>query len=81
MIKNKNIYFLAPQDEEKDSFDKRLLKYDEEIQAFIDLIYMEGHTFMSCNSISFGRFEPNNRIRTVITYKENCTRTVIVEKS
>ena len=55
--------------------------HDLEIKSFLEELETNGHTFININTISFGR---NNgyvdRFRTEITYMENPTRTVIVEK-
>jgi hypothetical protein len=53
--------------------------YNKEVKEFIENISIEGHTFVSCVTISHG--QDMNRLRTEIIYRENQTRKVIVEKA
>lgn len=79
MIKLKNIYFLAYKEDER--YFSGIEEYDQDIQNFINFITSEGHTFISINTVSFGRFENANRIRTTITYREEIKRKVLIEKN
>ena len=57
-------------------------KHDADIQNFLDDISKEGHTFISINTIAYGKYSDTlNNLRTEIAYKENQTRKVIIEKT
>jgi hypothetical protein len=53
--------------------------YNKEIKDFITEIDMQGHTFISINTIAHG--SNLNRLRTEIIYRDNETRKVIMEKT
>jgi len=78
MIKIKTIHFLAHEDDSK--YVAAIKEHEDEIQKFFILIESEGHTFISMNEVSYGRFKNNNRTKTTILYRENLVRKVIVEK-
>lgn len=83
MLKTKIFNFLADGGGTAEDLNRFFFKRDaheKEISNFIENLSKEGHTFVSIDSVSYGRFEPNNRIRTIIVYIENPTRKVIVEK-
>jgi hypothetical protein len=63
-----------------EKFEKHKDAHDKEISDFIELLSNEGHTFVNMNSVAYGRFEPTNRVRTIIIYIENPTRKVCFEK-
>lgn len=84
MIKTKIFHFFAKQYndniDQAELFEKYKNNHDKEITQFIEQIAEDGNTFIGIDSISYGRFEPTNRIRTIITYIENPKRKVITEK-
>lgn len=49
------------------------------VKNFIENLSIDGHTFISCNSISSGN--NNYIISTEIIYRENQTRIVLTEKN
>jgi hypothetical protein len=59
--------------------DSDLVSHDDKIKSFIKEISEDGHTFLNVNTTSLGGV--NRSLRTEITYKENHTRKVIVEKT
>jgi hypothetical protein len=86
MLKTKIFHFLAkgnadpPTQQAVNIFLKERNEHDDEISKFIEHLSKQGHTFINMSSVSYGRFENNNRIRTIIIYFENPTRNVIFEK-
>ena len=54
-------------------------EYNKNVKFFIEKISNDGHTLISCNTIAYGH--DMGRLRTEIIYRENQTRTVIVEKA
>lgn len=56
-----------------------LIEYDKLLQKFVDKLCDDGHIFISINTIPLGGSDRN--LRTEITYKENHTRNVLVEKT
>ncbi len=54
-------------------------RYNKAIQSFVESISIEGHVFISVNTISHGK--DTNNLRTEIVYRETITRTVILEKT
>lgn len=53
--------------------------YNEKVKTFVNNISIQGHTFISINTIAYG--QNLNRLRTEIIYRENQTRKVIFEKT
>ncbi len=53
--------------------------FNKRVKEFIENISIEGHTFISVNTIAYGT--DFNRLRTEIIYNENLTRKVLFEKS
>lgn len=52
------------------------------IDAFLEMLNEEGHTFISIQTISTPETNKNYAgLRTEIIYRDNCTRKVITEKS
>lgn len=57
------------------------MKFDLEVSNFLDELEKNGHTFISLNTIAFGKYSGYvNSFRTEILYQENQTRTVISGK-
>jgi len=85
MLKTKIFHFMAEQHEAGDVGLRKFLlardKHDKEITDFVESLSKEGHTFINMNSVGYGRYDPANRIRTIIVYFENLTRKVLVEKN
>jgi len=81
MLKTKIFHFLSSNEDELPVFHKKKDIHDKEISDFIEYISTMGHTFVNMDSVSYGRYDPTNRIRTIIIYHENPTRTVITEKT
>jgi len=84
MIRSKIFNFFASQHSghanHTINFELDRSKHDKEISDFIEFLSNEGHTFVNMNSVAYGRFEPTNRVRTIIIYIENPTRKVCFEK-
>jgi hypothetical protein len=83
MLRTKIFHFLAEGGQstvERNKFFNSRSAHDKEIDEFIQQLSINGHTFVNMNSVAYGRFEPANRIRTIIVYIENPTRKVLVEK-
>lgn len=80
MIKIKNFHFIATQEHE--TLQKNTTEYEQSIEKFLNEIIEENHTLISINEVSYGQNgqTTNNRLKTTITYKENQTRKVLVEK-
>ncbi len=55
-----------------------LTSHNREVGDFIEKINLNGHTFISCNTIAHGA--NMGILRTEIVYRENITREVIFEK-
>lgn len=51
---------------------------DKKISDFLETISIEGHTFISLNTVTSGQY--HNNFRTEIVYRENITRKVLIEK-
>jgi hypothetical protein len=86
MLKTKIFHFFADQHSENNRESVNLYiedrnKHDKEIDDFIQNLSINGHTFVSIDSVGYGRYESSNRVRTIIVYLENQTRKVIVEKN
>lgn len=76
MIKNKVFYLFSLKSQQD------LFEYDKKIQSFIDKICSDGHMFISINTTSLGMaHKSGENLRTQVTYKENYTRKVILEKN
>lgn len=58
--------------------ESELKQFDKKIQEKLNSLCEDGHLFISINTIPLGGTDRN--LRTEITYKENQTRKVIVEK-
>jgi hypothetical protein len=81
MLKTKIFHFHAKEhDNNTPMFLKEMERHDVEINKFIEVISEEGHTFITLSQVGYGRYEPCNRLRTIIVYNENQKRKVIVEK-
>ena len=85
MLKTKTFHFHAKDHDDYENHTERFCAdrdgHDKEINNFIESISNNGHTFVSMNSVAYGRFAQSNRIRTIIVYIENQTRQVIFEKT
>jgi hypothetical protein len=56
--------------------------HDDNVKTFITELCESGHTFINTNTVVYGSHQGlMNRFRTEITYKENPTRKVLVEKT
>lgn len=78
MLKTKIFDFFASSSDVEFIQERR--NHNLEISSFVENISKDGNTFVSIDSVGYGRNEVTNRIRTIIVYIENPTRTVLVEK-
>ena len=60
------------------SYGNALNEYNDKIKKFIEKLSIDGHTFISSNTIAFGH--EMRYFRNEIIYRENITREVIFEK-
>ena len=85
MIKSKIFNFVAYQydghSDRDEKFERHREAHDKEISDFIEYLSQKGHTIVNMNSVAYGRFEPTNRIRTIIIYIVTPTREVCFEKN
>jgi len=79
MIKIETFHFFAD-GENFDEFLKETKEFDEKVQEFVFSLEEAGHTFLSMNSVSYGRKNINNRIRTQVVYRDNEIRKTLTEK-
>jgi hypothetical protein len=61
------------------SYGNELDEYNEKVKYFIEKLSIDGHTFISSNTVTFGH--EMRYFRNEIIYRENPTREVIFEKT
>lgn len=85
MLKTKIFNFFAEKHDDLGNgntlFLEERTQHEKLISDFIESLSKNGHTFISIDSVSYGRWEYNNRVRTIIVYLENPSRKVIFEKA